>query len=873
MIYEIVYTSAPSGLRPGSSGYCTVQSSRGIPEPTVKLMESLSGYRHLHPAGSSEAKGNPVNFGHYLLRSSGQLEHILSRVSDCDLDYSGRSNKLAHHLMLTDPTVYADGPAALLQRSNLMISQWNGDVGFLNRQPPPPEPSRPRKCRSWKQATGDAGWAGVVAQSFLDDPERRVFLICRPDTDLLSLFDEAIRLLPENCRWDVTFATFGAALPSTVETKWSGIISGTTEESTSRRHIHALRIDLTRPMPPAEGGRLVELARSGRPAETPPVKPKAAAPVAAKSGPAPERPAKRVPKKAASRSSESPERAAPPPPPPVRRRQSFDISRYLGWIVAACLLVGILVVLLVPKSPESQVASTDTSTDATTDTAAATQDDAAEATGASGGTAAGGSTAEGSDSDENQMKDDSTDATPEEGSSEAGASDNGASDSDGASDDGTADEGMKDKADGEDTEPPPDTATAEKSPESSEPDSLPENRDVIAPEAPIELSSSAEPSVLTFAIPKELPKGPWNNCELLLPASVGFAESLSCESIERDSDDVYGGIHIEEGGVDVANIVIRGSVNQPTQVTVTVQPLDGWEAAEFARRLRWAAVRVIFDDSRLLLRFTKTTEVTARKSDINQMSFRFLVDFDALDLPIDPEDTPMHHRIAFHDGDKQLQLTANEDQTEFTTDSGDLIFECVREQEGRNLTFELHSPDMVDQHNSLSDGFAEIKRQAKQAIRKALLSPKDTQTQQDAKFDKYFQSFNLRAVLEEDKDPNPKTIVDCQILQSSLMESTATSESVAFEEPAVDRVISAFIESALNDDERRRLLKTSWEEDCREFHQVCRRLQHLCRQWSSLSLHRATLTGELVGQSGANPELIAFVAATHVQETEQAGAQ
>ncbi|HCS51626.1 MAG TPA: hypothetical protein DIW81_08550, partial [Planctomycetaceae bacterium] len=67
MIYELVYTSAPAGLRPGSSGYCTVQSSRGIPAPTVDLLESLSGYRHVYTAGTPEAAKNPVNYGHYLL--------------------------------------------------------------------------------------------------------------------------------------------------------------------------------------------------------------------------------------------------------------------------------------------------------------------------------------------------------------------------------------------------------------------------------------------------------------------------------------------------------------------------------------------------------------------------------------------------------------------------------------------------------------------------------------------------------------------------------------------------------------------------------------------------------------------------------------
>jgi hypothetical protein len=264
MSFEILYTSAPSGLRPGSSGYCTVLTSRGVPASTVELLESLSGYRHLFPLGHPQALLNPVNFGHYVMRISGRREHVLSRVSDFKLDYTGRSNKLAHHVVVDEIAAVSAGPAWLLKRPGWIRDNWNGEVGLSDgNRIPAPEVRAPAPCSAWARATGDAGWAGVLAESFMADPNRKVFLIYQPGTDVLALFDEAIALLPESKRWDVTFATFGAALPATVECLWSGIVAGSAEVDQSRKFTNALRIDLTANNAKAQGGALVTAARIG----------------------------------------------------------------------------------------------------------------------------------------------------------------------------------------------------------------------------------------------------------------------------------------------------------------------------------------------------------------------------------------------------------------------------------------------------------------------------------------------------------------------------------------------------------------------------------------------------------------------------------
>lgn len=370
MIHEILNTSAPAGLKPGSSGYCTVKSSRGIPGPTMDLLESLSGYRHVFTPGSAEAADNPVNWGHYLLRIGGRLEHVLSRVSDCPLDYSGRSNKLAHHIVLEGAAGPA-GPAWLLGRPGWMINRWDGRVEqFPSARIPPQQPRPAGRCDEWARVTGSAdkaGWAGIMAESFLADPDRKVFLIYPPKVDVLALFEEAIALLPESRRWDVTFATYGASLPKTVDYLWSGIVAGSTEVQQSLRFVNALRIDLTDLKSPPPGGALVQTARTGvvtkRPTAPPLVDPnRSGIPVAGPAG-HPASAAGRRPA-AADRASHVEDYAEEEPRPPglplghrARAQAAFPWALVGGAATATVVLAAAVVAFVFSRKEERGVAA------------------------------------------------------------------------------------------------------------------------------------------------------------------------------------------------------------------------------------------------------------------------------------------------------------------------------------------------------------------------------------------------------------------------------------------------------------------------------------------------------------------------------------
>ncbi|MDB5341235.1 MAG: hypothetical protein JWN70_6854 [Planctomycetaceae bacterium] len=248
MSQELLYTSAPHGLKPGSRGFCTVLSTQGMAAPLASALEGLSGYRPVYPPGDERTDLNPVNWSHVTLPVAGRTWHILSRVAEYGLDYSQRTNKLAHHVVLDSAELIAAGPAALLANPGFMRAEWNEEPHLAPPKPVHKIPPLPRGvCQAWKELTGDGGWAGVLAESFLRDPERPVILLYAPGQNMLPLIAEAISLIPADRRWDVTFSTYFTGLPQSVNCNWRCMLSGSPEAHQSLRFVRALRLDLTNP--------------------------------------------------------------------------------------------------------------------------------------------------------------------------------------------------------------------------------------------------------------------------------------------------------------------------------------------------------------------------------------------------------------------------------------------------------------------------------------------------------------------------------------------------------------------------------------------------------------------------------------------------
>jgi hypothetical protein len=273
MAYEFVYTSSPAGVRPGSSGFCVVACTQGLPAALSSQMEKLCAYKPYFPEYAEQASENPVSHAHCTLVNGGKTYHILSRICHNGRDYTGRSNKLASLVALERAEIqeHPDGPASLFLRPGLFReADWEIRPEVLSE--PLKLASAPAPvgvATAWQTVTGDAGWAGVLAESFLADPKGVAYLVFDPlrPVPTAELVHEALSLLPVERRWQVTFNTYFTALTAGVKCHWRFCPPDSDALREARRRPGAVVIDLTAPLPEAQGGELVDFARSGERSE------------------------------------------------------------------------------------------------------------------------------------------------------------------------------------------------------------------------------------------------------------------------------------------------------------------------------------------------------------------------------------------------------------------------------------------------------------------------------------------------------------------------------------------------------------------------------------------------------------------------------
>jgi hypothetical protein len=270
---ELIYTSAPRGLRLGSSGFCTVACTRGMGANYIELLESMSGYAMLFPPHDPSAPLNPVSWRHYRILIGGKQCTLLSRIAAAGVDYSHRSNKVAHHIILRPDERPRGGPAWVMQRAGVMLDRWEGEPQWIDAPRRVPEgDSVPGPCLTWQNVLGDAGWGGALAQSHIDAPRTPAFLVFEPGMPVLQLLAEALALLPAEKRWGVTFDTYFSEVPAGAQCLWRCCLPDAEALKFARRTPEALVIDLTAgdrqsssALQRLQGaGPLLEFARTGR---------------------------------------------------------------------------------------------------------------------------------------------------------------------------------------------------------------------------------------------------------------------------------------------------------------------------------------------------------------------------------------------------------------------------------------------------------------------------------------------------------------------------------------------------------------------------------------------------------------------------------
>jgi len=226
MPQQLIYTSAQRGIVAGRSGHCTVARSAAMREALMLQLEKLSYYQHLSLSGGQDR----LIYSCRVLDIRGSRFHVLSRIQDAGLDFTGRTNFLAHHLVFTPEEIRQfPSPPIILRSWSGWVKAWNKEPQMLENE----DWSGLAKisgvvsvpATTWQQLTGDA----VNGYGLLDSRSGMTFRVDNLMEDqILALLAESLELLelrdPRRdfrvTAWEYTFTTSMQEQDNPADFRW-----------------------------------------------------------------------------------------------------------------------------------------------------------------------------------------------------------------------------------------------------------------------------------------------------------------------------------------------------------------------------------------------------------------------------------------------------------------------------------------------------------------------------------------------------------------------------------------------------------------------------------------------------------------------------
>lgn len=231
MPQQLIYTSAPRGIVAGRSGHCTVARSASMREALMLQLEKFCYYQHLSLSGGQE---RPI-FSCRIVDIRGTRFHVLSRIQDAGLDFTGRTNFIAHHLVFTPEEIRQfPTPPVILREWPGWVKSWTKEPQLLENEDWAELTVFAGKtnvpAQTWQRVTGDAvnGYglleARVGASFRVDD---------QTDETVLELIAESLEFLEvrdarrdfRTAAWNYTFTTSMQEQDNPADFRWRCIHS------------------------------------------------------------------------------------------------------------------------------------------------------------------------------------------------------------------------------------------------------------------------------------------------------------------------------------------------------------------------------------------------------------------------------------------------------------------------------------------------------------------------------------------------------------------------------------------------------------------------------------------------------------------------
>jgi hypothetical protein len=254
MAFQLVYTSAAKLLDAGRSGYGTVARSKSITPLVVSAIERVSQFANLRGLDR-----NRVIHVHRRITAGSNRFHILTRIVDAGADYTGRTNHIAHHLVISQEeaaraAARGTTPADVL-RQFPWLDRWDGAARFFDATEDVPldhfrPDGRNSGSQSWAALTGNPAHARLLSW---EAAPRTGVLVIPVAVDTLHLLAEALAEFgPQS--WSRSFTTSLETTDELSELEWVISTPQAFTEIQSRcgsRTLFDLTHPQTLPTPPA----------------------------------------------------------------------------------------------------------------------------------------------------------------------------------------------------------------------------------------------------------------------------------------------------------------------------------------------------------------------------------------------------------------------------------------------------------------------------------------------------------------------------------------------------------------------------------------------------------------------------------------------
>ena len=195
-------------------------------EALMLQLEKLSYYQHLSLSGGQE---RPI-YSCRIVDIRGSQYHVLSRIQDAGLDFTGRTNFLAHHLVFTPEEIRKlPSPPVIMRSWSGWTKSWSAEPQLLENENWSSlsilAANVSVSAKTWKEVTGD----GINGYGLL---EVRAGVAFRVDglteEAILNLFAESLELLElrdprrdfRATSWQYTFTTSMQEQDNPADFRW-----------------------------------------------------------------------------------------------------------------------------------------------------------------------------------------------------------------------------------------------------------------------------------------------------------------------------------------------------------------------------------------------------------------------------------------------------------------------------------------------------------------------------------------------------------------------------------------------------------------------------------------------------------------------------